>query len=558
MPSDNAGIEQMLSTVKEYNKKGFVCHPLSRPDDKGNSPGKKPLLKEWQFLTKTPDNINTYLKKGCNIGLVCGKASGVDAIDFDLDFFKSELLDGTEFKTLSSGHRPGRGHFLFQHDSELFSEKHHFIGIEYFGNNKEGAGSNLVLPPSTHFSGEVYAWENPEVPLAKLPKKLKENLKVLFKREDLLHDYFTKCRHCFTKGSKKYKKDDPRSKGIWDRPDTILVHGMDGRLGVLAIMGELKAVGCPDELLHMACKRFFGKDYTYNQTSEALKHIKPIHPKCETLRQYLNVECEGCIWKPKEIKTVPSKHDDHSLPNHPFVSKERKPEALKFVVLNSSKLVDFPTVTEKGLDGTLSTTDAEWYKKSIRSGAIKAPEKPGVGISKVIIVRGVLEEDPALFKIDVDLGDVVATVVLKESEIFNYSRFRQKCFVACKILLPPMGNQEWERYIEERVQDAEEEIADQDEAPIITDIINHITRAKVIKDRDELLKNNGNCVWENEGCVWVPSKVIENFAKDRDITLRRLSSILSPYTNGTSKRWRIKTGRIYLWPFIRKKIEEKE
>lgn len=60
----------------------WVLHPLSSPKDGGNSPGKRPFLKGWQTLQKTPDNIPEYVKKGCNIGLVCGKASCVTVIDF--------------------------------------------------------------------------------------------------------------------------------------------------------------------------------------------------------------------------------------------------------------------------------------------------------------------------------------------------------------------------------------------------------------------------------------------------------------------------------------------
>ncbi len=287
----------ILEAAIEYTKRGWTVHPLSKPDDKRKSPGKKPIITEWQFLTKTPDDLGRYLKDGCNLGLVCGKASNIDAIDFDLDLFHDELFDGLEIKTLESGHTAGRGHLLFQHDETIFSEKHHFIGIEFFGNNAEGAGSNLVLPPSKHFSGDIYQWKNPDINPIKIPDKLKSNMQSLFKKEDALHDYFKKCRHCFTKGSKKYDKEDPRSKGIWGRPDDIAVHGMDGRAAIIAIMGELKNVGCPDDLLHMACKRFFGKDYRYNETAEALKYIKAIPPKCETLRTQLNVECDGCAWK---------------------------------------------------------------------------------------------------------------------------------------------------------------------------------------------------------------------------------------------------------------------
>ncbi len=287
-------MSEISTAAIEYIKKGWVVHPLSRPKDDGNSPGKRPLLTGWQYLTTTPPDLDKYLSQGCNIGLVCGKASGVDGLDLDHDIFEDELLSGVEINTLISGHRIGRGHLIFQHEIDMHSEKHHFIGIEYFGNNSEGAGSNLVLPPSIHHSGEVYKWKNPNAPLMKMPETLKENIKSLFKREDELHEYFKKCRHCFTRGCKKYSSDDPRSKGLWERPDDVMIHGMDGRRAILAIMGELRAEGCPDNLLHMACKRFFVKEYNFKKTQDELKHVKPIRPECETMRQYLNVDCDGC------------------------------------------------------------------------------------------------------------------------------------------------------------------------------------------------------------------------------------------------------------------------
>ena len=138
----------MLEAVKLYTSKGWVVHPLSKPNDKGNSPGKKPLLTNWSELKRTPDDIGGYIKKGYNIGLVCGKASGIDGIDIDLDLFVDELFEGVDLRTLTSRHRAGRGHILFQHEDDMIAEKHHFIGLEYFGDSEKGTGSNLVLPPS--------------------------------------------------------------------------------------------------------------------------------------------------------------------------------------------------------------------------------------------------------------------------------------------------------------------------------------------------------------------------------------------------------------------------
>jgi hypothetical protein len=305
----------MVEWGRVYTSWGWTVHPLSDPTDgTDENRGKCPVLSGWSKYTlkvtrPQVDKWFGYTSKSYNIGLVTGRASNVDGLDLDSEIFADELLDGVEIKTKTSSHRPGRGHILFQHEEDMVSEKHHFIGIEYFGNNKEGAGGNLVLPPSVHKSGERYTWKDPDAPLMKMPQKLKENIRLLFKREDELHEYFKKCRYCFTKGSKKYEKEDPRSKGLWDRPDDISLRGTDGRLASLAVMGELKAAGCPNDLLHMACKRFFGKGYNYAKSEKELQYIKPIHPKCETLRMYLSVECNGCAWKPaddQETKKDPS------------------------------------------------------------------------------------------------------------------------------------------------------------------------------------------------------------------------------------------------------------
>ncbi len=94
----------------------WVLHPLSSPKDGGNSPGKRPFLKGWQTLQKTPDNIPEYVKKGCNIGLVCGKASCVTVIDFDSDLFIPELFDGFDINTLKSKRTEGREHDYFKYN----------------------------------------------------------------------------------------------------------------------------------------------------------------------------------------------------------------------------------------------------------------------------------------------------------------------------------------------------------------------------------------------------------------------------------------------------------
>lgn len=145
--------EDITTAAQEYTARGWVVHPLSSPKNKGKSPGKRPLLTGWQKRDRpaTEAELDKWFKNmDNNICLVCGKASGVDAFDLDTDIFADELYGDTEPNTLISGHRPGRCHVLFQHEADLIAEKCHFIGIEYFGNSKDGNGNNIVLPPSIH------------------------------------------------------------------------------------------------------------------------------------------------------------------------------------------------------------------------------------------------------------------------------------------------------------------------------------------------------------------------------------------------------------------------
>ncbi len=200
--------DDMLTVAREYTAKGWVVHPLSNPKDKGKSPGKRPLLKNWEKLTHTPDDIEKYISKGCNIGLVCGKASGLTIIDLDSELSTDDLFNGFELDTLKSGRTKGRGHIYFRYNPNLAASKHHDMGIEILND-----GSNAVLPPSVHASGDIYKWNNPDAPIIPMPAELEKRLLKLFQTETELKRIITKCRHCFRDVLKQ-------------KPD---MHGADGR-----------------------------------------------------------------------------------------------------------------------------------------------------------------------------------------------------------------------------------------------------------------------------------------------------------------------------------------
>ena len=269
----------ILEATKLYTKKGWVVHPLSKPDDDGISPGKKPLLKEWQKLTNTPDNLKEYLEKGGNIGLVCGKTSNVTVIDHDHFLFAEEIYGDFEINTLRSARIEGRGHAYFKYNPGLPSQKHHDLGIEILSD-----GSNAVLPPSIHVSGDVYRWNDLNIPIIQMPKKLEDNLKKLFKIEAELKRMLGKCRQCFRDVIKK-------------RPD---MHGADGREYMLAVCTDLKARGAEEEHVKMFAKLMYGSNYDEGRALQEWGNIDATKTwQCDTLKAKLPAyvdlnKCQRC------------------------------------------------------------------------------------------------------------------------------------------------------------------------------------------------------------------------------------------------------------------------
>lgn len=275
--------EEMLQAVKEYTEMGFVVHPLSRPDSNKKSPGKKPLLDEWEKLTKTPPDIGKYITAGNNIGLVCGKASGITVIDIDHELFINELFKGFDLDTLKSGRITGRGHIYFKYNTNIISQKHHDLGIEILND-----GSNAVLPPSVHVSNKVYKWNNPGAEIIEMPKALEVNLNKIFLTKAELKIMIWKCRTCFRKIFKDY-------------PDNIPdMHGGEGREYMLAVCTDLKAAGATEAHIKMFAKLVYREKYDELRTLTEWGNIDPAKTwQCETIKAKLSayidpVQCAKC------------------------------------------------------------------------------------------------------------------------------------------------------------------------------------------------------------------------------------------------------------------------
>jgi P4 family phage/plasmid primase-like protien len=295
----------MKTAVIKYNSMGFVVHPLSSPNDKGNSPGKRPLIKGWQALKETPSNINTYIDNGCNLGLVCGKVSNVTNLDFDNFLFLDQVFNGAgELETLRCKRTEGRGHTYFKYNPNLPASKHHDLGIEVLSD-----GNNAVIPPSIHKSGEVY--KSNGKPIIEMPEKVLDNLNRLFKTETELKQIIGKCRKCF-KTILGNDKD---------------VHGSDGREYMLAICTDLKSNGAKEDHIKMFARIIYGKDYDEKRTLTEWNNIDASKTwKCETLRAKLPAyidsdECNKCDKRRDNKKgnaNVPTKDDVKTVLDNGF------------------------------------------------------------------------------------------------------------------------------------------------------------------------------------------------------------------------------------------------
>ncbi|VVB90733.1 Uncharacterised protein [uncultured archaeon] len=301
-------MNDILNAVKDYTARGWVCHPLSSPKDNGNSPGKKPLLPGWQNLQKTPDDIERFITQGCNIGLVCGAVSGITALDMDSMFFADDLFNGfdTEVKTLRSSRTKGRGHIYFKYNPNLPSQKHHDLGIEILND-----GNNIVLPPSTHLSGDTYRWIDQTVPLIEMPKALEERIINLFKTETELRHILSKCRHCF--------------RALIKRRHEIDWHGGEGRQYMLAVCTDLVAKGATENHIKMFAKLVYGTGYDESATLEEYRNIdKNKTWTCDKLKEnlptYIDLtQCEKCnerreAFKEKDKEKV--KEREVEVPQH--------------------------------------------------------------------------------------------------------------------------------------------------------------------------------------------------------------------------------------------------
>jgi hypothetical protein len=263
----------LLDAVNYYESIGMCPHPLSRPEDQGKSPGKRPLLEGWEDGHKLSDREKEkYFKNNkCNIGNSCGQVSGVTVID--RDFICKGIWDHVFTDVDISGfvmqsRTIWRDHVWFLYSPTINSMKHHALGFEVLNN-----GSNVVITPSVHVSGAKYQFNKDPVERPHLPDGMIAKIKEVTKTWASLESKINKCRPTFQKFFKTYFTDNTKSNPLFR--DMSIFHGATGRELTLHLFAELKRNGATKEELMLLSMLIFMDDYNAGTSSYQIDKINP-------------------------------------------------------------------------------------------------------------------------------------------------------------------------------------------------------------------------------------------------------------------------------------------
>jgi hypothetical protein len=169
----------MTNTIvfaKEYARRGWQSFPL-------RSHEKTPVVR-WADVATTEENMLVGwwdTNPDANIGIACGKRSGIVVLDVDADHGGYESMEalieqhGKLPETPIARTGGGGEHIFFAHPGVEIRNSAGRLGP---GLDIRGDGGYVVAAPSTHPNGKVYEWiVDPSTPLAPFPAWMIEYLK---------------------------------------------------------------------------------------------------------------------------------------------------------------------------------------------------------------------------------------------------------------------------------------------------------------------------------------------------------------------------------------------
>ncbi|MEX2376004.1 MAG: phage/plasmid primase, P4 family [Dehalococcoidia bacterium] len=146
--------------IQDYLERGWSLTPVKART-------KRPYLQNWQAKTLSLEALQSHAEEGCNIGVILGPSSG-GLVDVDLDSEEARLA--APYLLPGTGMVFGRGqrttsHYLYRVDAPPRGQR--FACSHSQGSDQErktlvelrGEGGMTLLPPSTHPSGDLYAFD---------------------------------------------------------------------------------------------------------------------------------------------------------------------------------------------------------------------------------------------------------------------------------------------------------------------------------------------------------------------------------------------------------------
>jgi KaiC/GvpD/RAD55 family RecA-like ATPase len=164
----------LIDAALFYASRGWLLFPCKTRD-------KTPTLKWRDEATKDSDRIREWWTKTpeANIGIMCGKESGIVVLDVDRGHGGDEslmalIVEHGQLPTTPESITGGGGrHIFFLHPGIEIPNSAGKLGL---GLDIRGDGGYVVAPPSVHPSGKIYEWEASgkpsQIPLAFMPQWL--------------------------------------------------------------------------------------------------------------------------------------------------------------------------------------------------------------------------------------------------------------------------------------------------------------------------------------------------------------------------------------------------
>lgn len=185
-----ADLTPVVEAAHSAVARGWKVVPVHAPTPKGctctrtecSSPGKHPRINEWQHdASRDSQQVDAWFTRwpDSNVGILTGEPSGVIVVDVDLpdgETSLQSLIDehGPVPQTLQVRTGSGGRHLYFRRPGE---EIRNSVGRIGAGIDVRADGGYIILPPSRHASGDVYAWIGSGAePVADMPNWLRELL----------------------------------------------------------------------------------------------------------------------------------------------------------------------------------------------------------------------------------------------------------------------------------------------------------------------------------------------------------------------------------------------